>query len=250
MKKNTLTNKDIFKLVVIIIIMYSLKLIIPLLVIAGIYLFIKQKKTSKIDNTPPKRHVIEQNPFNREADLATLSECNEVIDTDKQIRQETDLRQFQGRNDVTKEELATYMFEQRRWDGIYERRIQMQEIIKVCNLSSDDITWVENELQHYHPDKDNQDFTVDNKCCFVRNEEEKAVIDYHNEQELARLQVEVPKNEKEYQKNLSFMQEIGLDLVTPAYEEDHKKLMETYETSIRKSDYELWLSMKGYVNNG
>ena len=83
----------------------------------------------------------------------------------------------------------------------------------------------------------------------VRSEEDRIITEYQNEKELARLQTEVPKNEQEFQKNLAFMQEIGLDEVIPSYQADHQKLMDEYEKTIRECDYNLWLAMKGYVKN-
>lgn len=245
MKKNTFTNKDIIFLVIACIVFYLLKAILPLLIILGIYLFIRKRFTAKIDQKPHRRPIEQQDNFDNEIFKANLAECEDVINEEQQLRQEADLRQFQGRTDVTKEELATYMFEQRRWDGIYERHVHMEEIIKVCNLNPEDITWVENELQHYHEG----DATYDNKCSYIRSEEDRIITEYQNEKTLARLQTEVPRNEQEFQKNLSFMQEIGLDEVIPSYQAEHQKLMSEYEKTIRECDYNLWLSMKGYVKN-
>ena len=227
--------------------MYALKVIIPLVFILGLYLYIKSKSKPKIEEKPLRRPEPIKDTFNLEAYRATLSECENYLDNEKQIRQEADLRQFQDRTDVTKEELARYMFEQRRWDGIHERRLQMEEIIKVCNLTLADIRWVEEELKHYHTEGN---AIVDNRCCYVRNEEEKAVWEYENEQEMSRLKTEIPKIENDFQKHLAFHKELGFsDEVINAYEEDHKALMNSYESTIRQCDYDLWLTMKGYVKN-
>ena len=244
MKKNTFTTKEIIVFVVAGCIIYALKTLFPLLIIVGICFYIRFKNKPRIEQNPPKRPIQEQDTFNLEAYRATVDDCEQFIKSERQIRQETDLRQFQGRSDVTKEELAQYMFEQRGWDGIHERRLQMEEIIKVCNLTMDDIAWVEQELKDYHIG----DTVVHNKCCVVRSEEEQAVWQYQNEQETARLTIEIPKVEKEFQKNLAFHKELGFDDdIIQAYQDDHDKLMNTYSDSLRQCNYDLWLTMKGYV---
>ena len=244
MKKNTITLRDIIIVIIAVFIIYALKTLFPILVIAGIYFYFRYKNKPRIEENPPRRPIQENNNFNLEAYRATLDDCEQYLRNERQIRQEADLRQFQGRTDVTKEELAQYMFEQRSWDGIHERRLQMEEIIKVCNLTMDDVEWVEQELKDYHLD----DTVVHNKCCVVRSEEEQAVWQYQNEQETARLTMEIPQVEEDFQKNLAFHKEIGYsDDVIQDYQNDHEKLMNEYSESLRQCNYDLWLSMKGYV---
>ena len=247
MKKKGLTTKDVIIIASILIAIYILKDVLLTLCIIGVFVFIHRKKTPKIESEAPKKRLPQPDTFNHDAYRATLAECEKRVQQDRNIRKETDLRQFNGRSDVTKEELAEYMFEQRHWDGIYERRLQMEEIIKHCNLTMNDVDWVENELKNYHTE--NGSVLVD-KCCYERSEEEKAVWGYQNEQERARLAMEIPQVEEDFQKHLAFHKELGFDDdVIQAYENDHKALMNEYDKSIRSCNYDACLKMKGYIYN-
>ena len=247
MKKKGLTTRDVIIIASIIIVIYILKDVLLALCIIGIFLFIRRKKTPKIEPQTQKKRIPQESTFDHDAYRATLAECENRVRHDNEIRKETDLRQFKGRSDVTKEELAEYMFEQRYWDGIFERRLQMEEIIKYCNLTMNDIEWVENELKHYHTEGGN---VLEDRCCYVRSEEEKAVWEYQNEQERARLAMEIPQVEADFQKHLAFHKELGFDDdVIQAYENDHKSLMNEYDKSIKQCNYDAWLKMKGYIYN-
>ena len=244
---NSFNRKDLV-IVIILSILYAFKAIIPIILILGIYLFIRSRKQPKIESKRKKTHDT-LDTFEIEKQKADLAECEELIAHEEQLRAETDLRQFKGRSDVTKEELAQYMFEQRRWDGIHERHVQMEEIIKVCNLTMDDISWVEQELQHYHFNPNSPEQTLDFKCCYVRDEEEKAVSDYQNEKEKYRITSDMRKEEQEFKEHLAFYKELGFgDDVINNFTSAHDKLMNTYNESLRKVDYESWLEKKGYTH--
>lgn len=249
MKNNTFTNKEIFIFILIGIILYALKAVLPLLILIGIVLFIKSRKTPKIDTRQRKRPIETLDTFEIEKQKADLAECEELIASEKRLREEADLRQFKGRSDVTKEELAQYMYEQRKWDGIHERHVHMEEIIKSCNLTMDDVAWVEQELQHYHFNKNNPEQTADFKCCYVRDEEEKAITEYQNEKEKGRITSEIRKEEQEFNEHLAFYKELGFnDDVITNFQNAHNKVIDTYNESLRKVDYESWLEKKGYTN--
>lgn len=253
-----LTPKDIALLVMFLLIVYIFKALIPLLIIVGIYFYIKSKKKPKIE--PQRRiNVSQQDNLELEQYKANLEECEELIADVGRIRREVDLRQFQGRKDVTKEELADYMFEQQYWNGAYERSIYMEEIIKVCNLNSDDIAWVKEELEHYHPFREgtylgdtlqeNQSFTFDNRVCKERSDEDKAVAQYMNEIEKEETIKYINKLKSDRQKEVDFLKQIDM-----YNEEFEKQFDESVEKSInyalqdlRRCDYETWLHEKGYV---
>lgn len=245
---NSFNKKDLTIIITIAILYYIFKAVLPLVLILGIYLIIRSRKQPKIENKRKRPHET-LDTFEIEKQKADLAECEELIAHEEQLRTEADLRQFKGRSDVTKEELAQYMFEQRRWDGIHERHVQMEEIIKVCNLTMDDISWVEQELQHYHFNPNSPEQTLDFKCCYVRDEEEKAVSDYQNEKEKYRITSDMRKEEQEFKEHLAFYKELGFgDDVINNFTSAHDKLMNTYNESLRKVDYESWLEKKGYTN--
>ena len=245
MKKKTFTNKEVLIIALIAIALYILSFVLPLLFIVGIYLIIKLRKKPRIEPQQKKKPLSEAT-VNLEAIRATYEECEKLVEQDRQIRLETDLRQFQGRTDVTKEELATYMFEQRRWDGKYERHIQMEEIIKVCNLDSDDIEWVENELNYYH--SENGNILID-KCSPIRSEEEKAVWMYHNEQGKNRVNKYLDTIKRERKQEIEYLKLIGE--FDPDYEKyfdnSYEKAVQVGMNNLREYDYDRWLKIKGYV---
>ena len=247
MKNNTFTKKELIIIILLVIFLYIIKAILPLLIVLGIVLYIKIKKGARIEQKPQKKHT-QIDTLDRDSIQALKVECEDMLENERQLRQEADLRQFQGRTDVTKEELATYMWEQRYWDGIHERHVHMEEIIKVCNLTMDDIKWVENELQHYHPNKNNPDFTLDNRCCYVRDTEEKAVHDYKQEQMIKYLDSEWAKQEASYKQEMALAKEIGATLLFDMIEENHKKSREKFDELYRKCNYDKWLIQKGYTN--
>lgn len=226
--------KKIIALLIFFFALFFLQAYIECFIIALIFLFLRDRKQPKIEQKPTRRPPIQQQDNFRDEVQACLIEIENRIDEENQIKAETDLRQFQGRNDVTKEELAEYMFNQRRWDGAYERHLQMQEIAKVCNITDRDIEWVKNQLK--------------GKCCIVRSEEAKAVIDYQKEQ--GRIENERIIRETLYR--LQREQDI-LDI----YDDDVKQMMlqSSYDLidfckeNLKNYNYEGWLKEKGYGQN-
>jgi hypothetical protein len=174
-----------------------------------------------------------------------MSDVQQVIDSHNDIIRSTDLRQFQGRSDVTKEELATYMFEQHQWNGAYERKTMMEEIIKYCNLTMDDVEWCMDRLNHYTYDDDPYH---EYKACVVPSEEAKAILDYNNEQESAKIKQEVIKLIKDHKANLEFIKPDDTDgELAKIYTEQFNRTLRLYANQLRQCDYESWLKMKGYV---
>jgi hypothetical protein len=57
------------------------------------------------------------------------------------------------------------------------------------------------------------------------------------------------KEEQEFKEHLAFYKELGFgDDVINNFTSAHDKLMNTYNESLRKVDYESWLEKKGYTN--
>ena len=221
-------------LLILLFIFFLIDAYIMCAIICIIILCSGEKKTPKIEQKPQKRRIPEQETFNRDEFQATLAEVENLIDENRQIRAETDLRQFINRNDVTKEELAEYMFNQRRWDGAYERHVQMEEISKVCNITSEDIDWIEKSLK--------------GKCCIVRSEEARAILDYQKEQ--SRLE-----NERIIRETMSRLQrekdilDIYDDDVKQMMLESSYNLINSCKESLKSCDYDTWLKEHGYGQN-
>lgn len=218
---------------------------LPLLIIGGCVILIIRKDRKQIPEQKPKRQRIDAEPTDYLEIQATIQEAQQVIDEHNEIIRSTDLRQFQGRTDVTKEELATYMFEQHYWNGVYERRTMMEEIVKHCNLSLEDVDWCEDRLQHYTYEGDPYH---EYKACVAYNEEAKAISDYTNEQESARIKQEVKKLIKEHKEHLEFIKPDDTDgELTKIFTEQYNKTLRFYASQLRQYDYESWLKMKGYL---
>lgn len=217
---------------------------LPLLVITGGVIFLLLRRQKKLPEQPKPRPRIQEEPTDYLQIQATVSEAQHVIDEHNDIIRSTDLRQFKGRTDVTKEELATYMYEQHYWNGAYERKTMMEEIIKYCNLTMDDVDWCIEELNHYKYENDTHEY----KACAVRNEEAKAIADYTNEQESAKIKQEVIKLIREHKATLDFIKQDDINgTLTKIYTEQFNKALRYYATQLRQYDYESWLKMKGYV---
>jgi hypothetical protein len=218
----------------------------PLILVLGTIVYIVHKNNKKSPEEPPRRRPrIEEESTDYLAVQATMSDVQQVIDSHNDIIRSTDLRQFQGRSDVTKEELATYMFEQHQWNGAYERKTMMEEIIKYCNLTMDDVEWCMDRLNHYTYDDDPYH---EYKACVVPSEEAKAILDYNNEQESAKIKQEVIKLIKDHKANLEFIKPDDTDgELAKIYTEQFNRTLRLYANQLRQCDYESWLKMKGYV---
>jgi len=218
----------------------------PLILVIGAILYIVHKNHKKPVEEPKKpRPRVEAEPIDYQYVQATISEAQQTIDEHNDIIRNTDLRQFKGRTNVTREELATYMFEQHHWNGTYERKTMMEEIIKYCNLTMDDVEWCMDRLNHYTYDDDPyHEF----KACVVPSEEAKAISDYTNEQESAKIRQEVIKLIKEHKQTLEFIKPDDINgMMEKIYTEQFNKSLRYYANKLRQCDYESWLKMKGYV---
>lgn len=92
---------------------------------------------------------------------------------EKEFRKEVDLRQFKGRTDVDKQEVANYLWYHQLWQGRREKEIICEEIAKVSNITDEDIRWILNE--HYN--HQGRDGSVGGGH-WIKNEETKREIEY------------------------------------------------------------------------
>ena len=209
-----------------------------LIIIAGITLLIfSRKKENKKENKETRKKI----PLDVEEDYEKLQAVFEMYkekaDEDKKYRSNVDVRQFKGRKDVTKEEVAEYLWIHKLWEGWHEKDIILDEIIKVCNLNEEDKEWIMNE--HYN--HKGNDGTI-GSGCWERNEEIKAILDYERKK-IVKKDKELDRNEKE---NDNLMKKLGLDEILEEIEnkEEYKKTKENHKYIYY---YEEWLKEKGYV---
>jgi hypothetical protein len=223
---------------------------LPLLTIICIAIYIIQKKYGfnvPEESKPQVKHIPEKPRLDYSVVQATLEECQSLLDERQMIINETDLRQFEGRDDVTKEELAQYMFEQRYWDGAYERRLQMEEIAKHCNLTEEDVNWCVEELKHYK--LGGQVY----RAYAVRNEEAKAIWEETNRENAISIKNTIKEIKTDYENIKKFEQGIGITKYSgyKDYEEyfnkRHNETITDLQESLRRYDYEGYLKMEGYI---
>ena len=154
-----------------------------------------------------------------ENNVDKLRACIEKVQGKNQeeleFRRNVDLREFKGRTDVTKEELAKYLWYHQVWQGRREKEIICEEVAKVSNITEDDIRWA----MHEHYNHKGNDGSVGGGH-WIRNEEARREIEYRRNK--------VREFEKEFEKS-------------------------NKETVPKKEEYEYifyyedWLRRKGYV---
>lgn len=222
----------------LLIVFWLLEAMIPFLIVFGIFFYLLLKKEPRIEqkpqkNIPQRRPLPQKEEISRDVIQATLEQVEEMIHNDEMMRKSFDLRQFRGRNNVTKEEVYEFMINQMAWDGVVERSAYMEEICKVSNFTEADSKWVKEQLK--------------SKVQLVRNEEARIVQEYNYEEGRKRIHDYIREHEKykEFRKTLppfsqSYQQEI---------ERKDKEFMDNMKRHLKAYDYEGWLKENGYGNN-
>lgn len=106
----------------------------------------RNKYKNKLENKE-KEVPIDEN-LNIDVLRATVEKIEEINEYEKEYRKNVDLRQFRGRNNVTCEEVAKYLWIHYIWEGYREKEIICEEISKVSNIDENDIDWIMKD--HYH----------------------------------------------------------------------------------------------------
>lgn len=136
-----------------------------------------------------------------------------------EYRKTVDLRQFKGRNDVTRKEVADHLWFHLLWEGRREKEIICEEISKVSNINQDDIDWI----LHEHYNHKGNDGSLGGGC-WIRNEK-------------VRKQIEQSR-----QKTIEFDKEIERESKRLGLEDDNK-MKDSYKFIFY---YEDWLKDHGY----
>ena len=202
---------------------------LTLVFILDCLLFRKRKPKEEKEKEVP---IEEEN--NIEAIRAKVEEIEDKNRKDLEYRRNVDLRQFRGRNDVTRQEVADFLWYHYLWEGFHEKKIICQEIMRVSNITQEDIDWVRHEHYH-HKGKAGEE----GGGCWIRNEEIKREIEYESKKVL--------KQDKE---NKEFMEreEKWMDKFIPEINEitkEYEKPMDEKHKYIFY--YEDWLKEKGYT---
>lgn len=221
-----------------------------LILIAGIVIYFVRRNKKEIPEPPKKRPRIEAERTDYIQVQATVAEARKVIDEHNDIVRNTDLRQFRGRTDVTREELATYMFEQQYWNGAYERRVMMEEITKYCNLTMDDVEWCIENLNHYKTHPNNP---MEYTSCAVRSEEQRAIWEENNRIGREDTYKTIRDLNKLHSDTLRFEDDLNIPKTDAFYKmrddlnEQHNQRIQELKERLREYDYDEWLKMKGYA---
>lgn len=239
-------------LLITILVLTLIAVYIPPLFIVIIFLVVlnltRDNKPPQVENPSVSTPVIENpNTIDYTTLQAMLQDMQKYIDEDKETIKNTDLRQFMNRNDVTKEELAQYMWEQKYWDGAHERHLQMVEISKHCNITEDDIKWVEQELTHYPT------YGRVGKAYAFRNDEAHMIWKENNKESAMQTKELIHEIDKSKQDADNFDKLLGIDKFSgyskyKAYRDnDYQKMTNRNMNNLRTCDYDTWLTWKGYI---
>lgn len=185
-------------------------------------LFRERKKKEEKEKEVP---IEEEN--NIEAIRATVEEIEDINAKDLEYRRNVDLRQFRGREDVTKKEVEEYLWFHHKWEGFEEKRIICQEIIKVSNITKEDIK----EVMKKHFEKGG-----------------KWITDYELKAEEEYINKKVRKKDKENEK---FEEEENKSIKNNKYLMEVNEIIKGYEKPTNEEHkyifyYEDWLKEKGY----
>ena len=191
-------------------------------------------KSKKKKNKEKEKEIPIEEENNIEQIKACVEEIEEKNKEDLKYRKKVDLRQFKNRNDVTKEEVAEYLWFHYMWEGFHEKIIICEEIKKVSNINDEDIKWILNE--HYnHKSKKGEK----GNGCWIRDYEIKKIMEYSIKKERERNKnfQEWENKENNLIKGFKELEEIN------EYIKD-KKMDEKYKYIYY---YEDWLKEKGYI---
>ena len=161
-------------------------------------------------------------PIEEDNNVDKLRACVEKVDNkneyEKEIRKKVDLREFKGRKDVTKEEVARYLWYHKIWEGRREKEIICEEIAKVSNINEEDINWI----MHEHYNHEGKDGKVGGGY-WDRNDEAKREIEY--------------RRKKVREKDKEFKKDFERHNIKESKNEEYKYIFY----------YDDWLKEKGYV---
>ena len=189
-----------------------------------------------------KDEISEEIPIeNNGLEVEQLRALKEKVEIEKEkwieYRRNVDLRQFKGRNDVTRQEVADYLWFHKIYEGRKEKCIILEEIMKVSNINEDDCKWILNE--HYN--HVGGDGTV-GAGHWIKNEETKRILEYERKKE--------EESEKEYQKIFEINEMFRNNPVMYKKMEERRIAQEKRRKASKYwyvYHYEDWLKEKGYV---
>lgn len=202
---------------------------LPIFLIVAIDYLLTRKKN--------KEKIIEYEvPIEEETNIDSIRAFAEKAEQEKQkwieYRRNVDLRQFKGRNDVTRKEVEDYLWYHKVWEGHHEKWIILDEIMKVSNLTEDDCKAI--LYNHYHRQTRNGEIAQGH---WIRNEETKRILDYEKRKVL--------EKEKEYEDKMNDIEK-DLKVMFPQIYELTKRPNKKDDEYNYIFKYEDWLKERGY----
>ncbi len=180
---------------------------------------------------------VEEVPLEEEQNIDQLRALYEKAEKERQkwieYRRNVDLRQFKGRNDVTKEEVAEYLWYHKNWEGKKEKIIILDEIMKVCDINEEDVKWIMKE--HYNHVAENGSIGAGH---YIRNEETRRIMEYERKKAW--------ENDRKIEERLNRCDEVMIRR-NPQLKERLEKRNKENERFEYIFNYEGWLKKKGYV---
>jgi len=208
------------KIVILMIVVILVSTLEKYLIMTGVFLLLylaykNHKENNQIISEQTEQlEVIDNNELDQFRALYDITKKKE--DVKYQTMREMDIRQFQGRKDVTVDEVVEYMINKSQYIGLEKRSYQMQRITQVCNLTEDDMKEV------FH--------RIWGKCKINEDVEGLKIANYFDDN-VRKLDKEFEEWQRKYAIEESQLKEIG-------------KHDESY---MKKFYYEKWLKEKGYI---
>ena len=226
------------KIIITILAIMMISTFIKSLVLLGILLLVIQMfrgKKERIEKNEDELEVIDTQEHDILRMQAKLIE--DKLNEKKKIMQEMDIRQFQGRNDVSIQEVIDYMIDFSQYIGLEKRTYQMERICQVCNLTMDDMKEVQKEIW--------------GKCRINEDKEAKVVADYYND-----LIKQLKTKDSYWQEfrnwHLAHNTKGNIEWIDKIISQERVKELEINdklkdEKMFRRYDYDGWLKWKGYI---
>lgn len=239
------------KAIKITLILLSIMLILSLtktLVIAGIILLLIASKIKQKDKIKKNDEEIELEVINtqeHDAIRMTAKLLEEQKNIKLEVMRNTDVRQFQGRNDVTIQEVADYMIQFSQYIGLEKRNYQMERITQVCNLTNDDmkevahLIWGKCKIQEDPEGQKEADYMLE-QMKKSRNDFQKLVGNKSTWRKLKDDYLRMDKTDEQRRKTEELLPE---EWIRQKEDEEYEK----NEKTNRYIDYDGWLRWKGYI---
>lgn len=234
-------DRNIKKITIVILAIITASILIDLsiikLIIGVLLFYFLMKKDKKIEENN-EDEILEINDTTSHDQIRMQYELIREKDEErKKFMQEADVRQFEGRKDVTIDEVSEYLINRTQFIGFEKRQCIMKRITQVCNMTEKDM----NEVFHQIWGK--VKIQEDNEGQRIRDWE----IEKGKQEELKRTgfwSEFKEQNRKYYKTDEEWEKMFPKEKIDELDEKEFQKK----ETIYKFYDYDNWLKKKGYTN--